>query len=104
MICKVFFFLQFVFCLFILFSNFWKFFSLFFSERERKHTSGGGEGQKERDLQAGSTLPVEPDKGLDLKTLSQNQESDTQPTEPSRHPINRIFYGAKFVVLMKPDL
>ena len=43
---------------------------LYFFLRERERESAGRrEGQRERESQAGSTLIVEPDVGLDLMTL-----------------------------------
>ena len=54
-----------------------------------------GEWQIERESQAGSTLSTEPDVGLIPQPrdhdLSQNQESDTQPTEPPKCPKREIF-------------
>jgi len=50
---------------------------------------------RERESQADSPLSAEPNSGLSLRTLghdlSQNQESDAQPTEPPRHPQDNPF-------------
>ena len=58
-------------------------------EREREREKSGERGRgRERIL---STVTMEPDMGLNPTThwdhdLNQNQESDAQPTEPSRCP------------------
>ena len=45
-------------------------FNFYFREREREHVSGAeGQREKERESQAGSTLSMEPDAGLDPTTL-----------------------------------
>ena len=44
-----------------------------------------GKGKRQRESQADSVPSMETD-ARDYKHLSQNQESDTQPTEPPRHP------------------
>ena len=47
------------------------------------HEQGRAEGDN---LQQISPLSTEADRGLDVTTLSQNQESDASPTEPPRSP------------------
>ena len=62
-----------------------------------------GEGQREREKEslAVSTLSTEPDAGLDRITLdhdlNQNQESNTQLTEPPRCPKIPLFLSVKII-------
>ena len=59
----------------------------------------GAEGEGERESQADFVLSMEPNTGIDLMSLRQNQESDTQPTEPLRYH-QGCFYKTFLVTIM----
>lgn len=70
-------------------------FSLFLFLFLEKGLEGGAEG-KERISHAGSTLSMEPDKGFNIMTLSQNQETEALLTEQPKYPRN-MFLEMPFI-------
>lgn len=65
-----------------------------------------GEGNRGREPQADSPRSTEADSGGSIswlwdQNLSQNQESEAQPTEPPRHPDNTNQFLKNFISITK---